>query len=90
MDSSKWGFSKWGNEEDYEINEEVRKHKKAINPSRDALIGVTALRCADIYVSNDKERTAILQMLVKKGKLNVKIVDFDELMKWIDKQIEIK
>jgi len=54
------GVSRLGHAQFYKdkisIRDEIRKGDQRLNPSRDALIGFTALKSADIYVTDDKKK----------------------------------
>lgn len=68
------------------IKDKIRKGDKRLNPSRDALIGFTALKSAEIYVTNDKTRKNIIEEIVVKDGLNKKIMNFEKFQKWIELQ----
>jgi hypothetical protein len=84
------GVSRLGHAQLYKdkmsITDKIRKGDKRLNPSRDALIGVTALKSADIYVTNDKTRKKIIEELVVTDGLNIKIMNFDDFQKWVEQQ----
>ena len=54
------------------ITDKIRKDDKRLNPSRDALIGFTALKSAEIYVTDDKTRKKIIEEIVVRDGLILK------------------
>ncbi len=83
---SNWGFLTWSGNEEERMVDDIRKTKGGANSSRDLLIGVTALKNADIFVSNDEERTMLLKRIIESKGLRAKIMNFNEFDKWINKQ----
>ena len=83
---SKWGFLTWTRNEEEHMIDDVRKVAKGENSSRDSLIGVTALKNADIFVSNDEERTIHLKRIIASKGLKTKIMNFNEFSKWLKRQ----
>ncbi len=83
---SKWGFLTWTGHEEERMIDEIRNSKKSVNSSRDLLIGITALKNADIFVSNDEERNIFLKKIIGAKGLNAEVMNFDEFSKWLSKQ----
>ncbi len=84
LGASRLGFSKFGDSDKGDL---IRKCSKKLNPSRDALIGLTALGSSDVFVSNDQMRTNILKEIINKEKLGTKVMTFEEFEKWLNDQL---
>lgn len=78
---SKWGFLAWSGDEEERMIDDIRKTERGVNSSRDLLIGVTALKNADIFVSNDEERTMLLKRIIAAKGLGVEVMNFNEFNK---------
>ncbi len=83
---SKWGFLTWSKHEEERMISEVQQVEKSINSSEDSLIGITALKNADIFISNDEERNMFLEKIIRAKGLKAEIMNFDAFNKWLIKQ----
>jgi hypothetical protein len=84
---SRFGYAQFASKEESSAADTIRKEDKNLNPSKDALIGVTALSSVDIYVTNDKERRPIIERMIQANELDVKLMTFDQFHEWVKQQL---